>query len=162
MYKLFITLSLFLVIEVFSYDIIIDTSYVNNISNKNKSLNRSYRKEVVYDLNTNLIWQDSRKDRYLEISYNEANRYCKTLSLSGYDNWRIPTLLELFSILDSKYSKPAINKVFKIFVYNFNSSYWTSTKNKQNERLSIGFEYGEIISDGYSKKNIRCVHNSKK
>lgn len=53
---------------------------------------------TVTDNNTGLMWQQvPSSDDY---SWADAVTYCDNLELSGYDDWRMPTLKELFSISD--------------------------------------------------------------
>lgn len=53
---------------------------------------------TVTDINTGLMWQQvPSSDDY---SWADAVTYCDNLELSGYNDWRMPTLKELFSISD--------------------------------------------------------------
>jgi len=53
---------------------------------------------TVTDLNTGLMWQQSPSSS--TFTWQEAVDYCESLELSGYDDWRIPSLKELYSISD--------------------------------------------------------------
>lgn len=48
------------------------------------------------DSTTGLMWQNSEN---LCEDWEAAIEYCETLSLSGYDDWRLPTISELRSII---------------------------------------------------------------
>lgn len=52
---------------------------------------------------TNLSWQDPQKDAftadYKGLTQPDAKRYCKELVLGGYDDWRLPTIDELRTLL---------------------------------------------------------------
>jgi len=52
--------------------------------------------EVVTDLNTGLIWQQVPSSQ--DFTWQQAVDYCENLELGGYDDWRMPSLKELFSI----------------------------------------------------------------
>jgi len=55
------------------------------------------------DDNTGLCWQDPQKDGYAEenggVTSSDARRYCEELVLGGYDDWRLPNITELRSII---------------------------------------------------------------
>ncbi|MBD1259018.1 DUF1566 domain-containing protein [Maribacter polysiphoniae] len=53
---------------------------------------------TVTDTNTGLMWQQVPSSE--DYSWADAVTYCDNLELSGYDDWRMPTLKELFSISD--------------------------------------------------------------
>jgi len=62
---------------------------------------------TVTDNVTGLMWQQTPDNRGL--SYQKAVDYCESLALAGYDDWRIPTLKELFSISDFSKGWPYLN-----------------------------------------------------
>ncbi len=80
--------------------------------------------EVVKDNTTNLFWQDDNASKTVRLNFEGAKKHCESLSLEGYDDWRLPSLLELQSIVDFKEVKPAINGAFKNITPRL---YWTST-----------------------------------
>ncbi len=81
---------------------------------------------TVTDNVTGLVWQQVPANSGL--NYQEAETYCESLVLGGYDDWRIPTTKELFSIsnfskgwpyLDTTYFNLAGSSVSK------DEQYWT-------------------------------------
>ncbi|MFH0738846.1 MAG: DUF1566 domain-containing protein [Candidatus Omnitrophota bacterium] len=52
---------------------------------------------TISDLNTGLMWK---KDEGPNLNWEEAMKYCQELSLAGYNDWRLPTIRELPTILD--------------------------------------------------------------
>ncbi len=53
--------------------------------------------EVVTDTATSLMWQ--RKDAGKSMTHKEAVEYCEALKLGGYDDWRLPNIDELRSLV---------------------------------------------------------------
>jgi hypothetical protein len=51
---------------------------------------------TVTDLNTGLMWQ---KDPGDKVTYNQAVAGASTLNLAGYDDWRLPSIKELYSLI---------------------------------------------------------------
>lgn len=132
-----------------------------------KSINRFYRNdilEIVIDNQTNLMWQDNSsrevknifglKKDYIAISWDEANKYIKNLNkiqFAGYNDWRLPMLHELYSIINFSNKKGSIahptygwqflpqvswNK-FKEFK-NISSPYWSSTSSSFSVDICSG------------------------
>ena len=62
---------------------------------------------TVTDNNTGLMWQQVPSTS--NFTWQEAVDYCDDLELSGYDDWRIPNLKELFSISDFNTGWPYID-----------------------------------------------------
>ena len=62
---------------------------------------------TVTDNVTGLMWQQV-PDR-IGLSWQEAVDYCNSLELAGYDDWRMPTLKELFSISDFSQGWPYLD-----------------------------------------------------
>jgi len=62
---------------------------------------------TVTDNVTGLIWQQSADtdgdgdiDAADKLSYEAAGTYCENLSLAGYDDWQLPTIKQLYSLID--------------------------------------------------------------
>lgn len=56
------------------------------------------------------MWQKSPEN--IGISYEEAYAYCESLEMGGYDDWRMPTTKELFSISDFSEGWPYLNTTY--------------------------------------------------
>jgi hypothetical protein len=56
------------------------------------------------------------------VPWCDALAYCEDLEFAGYDDWRLPNVRELESIVDYGTFNPAIDPVFRAF-----SVYWSST-----------------------------------
>ncbi len=78
---------------------------------------------VVYDTRTGLLWQ--RSVNSTSRVWTGALRYCESLSYAARDDWRLPTVLELASIVDATRSGPAIDPA--VFPGTAEHAYWTAT-----------------------------------
>ncbi len=96
---------------------------------------------TITDLNTGLMWQKTPGDK---ATYDEAVAAADTFTLAGYDDWRLPTIKELYSLIDftgvtgmsAAESTPYIDTVYFDFEYGdesagerfIDSQYWSSTE----------------------------------
>ncbi len=120
--------------------------------------------KTVLDQLTGLMWQrtvSSTKCHY----WKEALVYCEGLEYAGYDDWRLPDIKELDSLVDATRCDPAIDP--DDFGGTFSDLFWSSTS-KPQDTLSpkagvVNFHSGSV---GYAKKDdfvglsgayIRCV-----
>ena len=55
---------------------------------------------------TNLMW--TAKDNGKDISWKNAIKYCRKLSLAGYTGWRMPNMDELEGIYDKNVNSPGL------------------------------------------------------
>lgn len=65
---------------------------------------------TITDNNTGLMWQKTPVDN--GMSWTEAAEYCASLDLGGYDDWRLPTVKELFSISDFSQGWPYLDTTY--------------------------------------------------
>lgn len=65
---------------------------------------------TVTDLNTGLMWQQTPPTTGYNLE--EATTYTSELILADYDDWRMPTAKELFSISDFETGWPYINQLY--------------------------------------------------
>lgn len=89
--------------------------------------------------NGHLIWQKTVRDRVM--NWPEAQEYCNNLRLDGYDNWQLPTISELTSLADKRFS-PSINPIFGALPANYPPYFWSSTidPNDNNEAQFLNFK----------------------
>ena len=102
---------------------------------------------TVYDQATCLQWQRSSLDRTGDgvpdpMTLSQAVDAAEQLSLGGYDDWRLPNIHELRSILDYSRSIPPINT--DIFTDNMSGWYRTTTSRPDSTSwdLVINFDSG--------------------
>jgi len=113
---------------------------------------------------TGLLWQ---KVDGGEMTWEDACEYSDTLHLSGFEDWRLPSSHELFSIVDHGRLNPAINTNF--FSITEAEYWWTDTGRADDPAriwvVNAGGGIGahpknETISAGGSKRfHMRCVRS---
>ena len=94
---------------------------------------------TVTDLNTGLMWQVTPSSQ--SFSYEEAVEYAENLELAGYDDWRLPSTKELFSISDFSEGWPYLDTdVFDIAGNSVSKDeqYWTE--------YYVGLTHGGSVS----------------
>ena len=121
---------------------------------------------VVVDHTTGLEWQDDysdNNDSVKKASWENAETYCNALSLDGKDDWRLPSIEELESMVNSAHIDPAANTA--IFQYITSDYYWSSTVAADDNDYAwyVHFEEGfsgDGTSNFYNKTEesyVRCV-----
>jgi hypothetical protein len=115
---------------------------------------------MVRDTRTGLMWEDTPHVKEVKITQPRAKTYCSELKLGGHENWRLPTIKELLSIVDYTRVSPA---TFKVFSYIEDESfYWTSTPvaDADDEYWGVNFKRGESSrASEYYDRYVRCVRD---
>ncbi len=116
--------------------------------------------DVLIDSKTGLMWQDNSAAKFIKKDWQGALAFCKELHLAGHDDWRLPNVKELESIIDISENNPAIKNGFK----NVGDSgyYWSSTEDESDEAsarmMNFKRAYDYINYKTY-KRYVRCVRN---
>ncbi len=111
---------------------------------------------TVTDNVTGLVWQ--KQDDATTRTWDNAVTYCSNLPLAGQTGWRVPSEIELISIIDDGVYNPSINTTF--FPGTISSQYWSSTTYANNASMAWGMDFGLVYTYGYNKTNsyyVRCV-----
>ena len=114
---------------------------------------------VVLDRVTGLLWQQELDP--VQLTFAAAGDYCARSSLAGYDDWRVPSRLELISILDTTRTQPAIDVV--AFPDTPNDWFWTSTPSASDAQSAwyvyfyFGYAKTDLVSNQFS---VRCVRTA--
>ena len=111
---------------------------------------------TVTDNVTSLGWQQSVPTK--TVTQAEALAYCASLNLAGHMDWRLPSYVELFSIVDPSAFNPSINgSVFPSTPADYS---WTSTLHagSPDYAWAVDFTSGDPLSIVVSSaKYVRCV-----
>jgi hypothetical protein len=118
--------------------------------------------DAVVDAVTGLTWQREVAGLF---SWARAVSYCDDLELAGQVDWRLPTRIELLSVVDSaRVQGPYLNGV--AFPESPVSSFWTATRaaNEPGEaRRTVRFvgATGDLWDSPETRHGVRCVRGGK-
>ena len=127
------------------------------------SANISLASDILIDNKTELMWQDDSAAKHTKKDWQGAVAFCSALGLAGYDDWRLPVVKELESIIGLSQENPAMKNGFK----NVGGSgyYWSASEHESSEdfawmmNFKRGYEYSNYKT--YTRY-VRCVRlNSK-
>lgn len=113
---------------------------------------------TILDNTTQLLWQQTAP--ITTYSSADAVSYCSTLNLGGHSDWRLPSVIELVSILvwERANPGPAVDPV--AFPNTPALHFWSSTSvaGIASNRWAVDFGYGNIAQRTMTTLlNIRCV-----
>jgi hypothetical protein len=119
---------------------------------------------TITDTVTSLMWQQVDGG---EMTFDKATTYANDLVLGGYSDWRMPSILELNSLLNHDKNNPALNTVYFTATA---AQYWWSGQKQVNDAnkawcANAGGGIGnhpvsETISAGGAKKfHVRAVRD---
>lgn len=124
---------------------------------------------TVTDLITGLIWQKSHGDK---MTFNDALAAADTFSLAGYNDWRLPMIKELYSLIDFRGIDPSglsgvdtsqltpfIDKTYFDFIYGdeitgeriIDAQYWSNTQYVSTTMNGDATAFGVNFADGRIK-----------
>ena len=129
----------------------------------NTTLIRDDSKDLVIDKSTGLMWQDNVDSKTIKKNRKDAKDYCRRLVFAGYDDWYLPNIKELKSIVDQNRHNPAIRVGFKnVQAYH----YWSSSPNLSANIinvLNIDFKNGQTYkTNRRGRCHVRCVRGKYK
>ena len=131
------------------------------ICTKQKKIHQNDRdfsksKHGVEDQKNFLLWEvEDKKRRAVKLNFEQAKNYCDDLDTQGR-SWRLPTIEELYGIVNYNYIKPSTNK--KIFGRMARKYYWSDTEFGNQAAYVVGFSVGSVATSLQSNKShFRCV-----
>jgi hypothetical protein len=118
--------------------------------------------ETVQDAVTGLTWQRNLPATYAGCSgtctWQKAKAYCEGLVLEGADDWRLPTMIELVSILDDNAVMPSIDAA--AFPNTASDNFWSASPNAGDvsQAWGVGFAAFQILARPTTDSlHVRCV-----
>ncbi|HUS71893.1 MAG TPA: DUF1566 domain-containing protein [Sedimentisphaerales bacterium] len=145
---------------------------------------RDNRDGTVTDLNTGLIWQKTPDFDNL-VTWYDAVDYADDLELAGYNDWRLPTIKELYSITDfggNQHTKtPYLNTKYFDFEYPnpstglrfIDAQYWSNNfyagRTMNGDLSAFGFNFADGRIKSYpanvtrgplARRYVRCVRGN--
>jgi hypothetical protein len=118
--------------------------------------------EVVVDHATGLMWQKSGSNEWL--SYQESQQYIRQLNnerFAGYDDWRLPTVEELLSLVESE---EQANKLYINPIFDAKQKWcWSADLVKSSSELAWHVSFLECLVnwDDCHYRYVRCVRSNK-
>ncbi len=121
---------------------------------------------TVTDHCTGLMWQKNTADVNVtgsdRVPWCDALSYCVRLEFAGHDDWRLPNVRELQSIVDYGRFDPSIDPIFDALP----EGYWSSTSFADNQEFSLAgwavyFDDGGVDT-GFKNSgfSVRAVRNA--
>jgi hypothetical protein len=111
---------------------------------------------VVRDEVTRLVWQRRLDPR--RFTWKDAMAYCDVLTLAGWDDWRLPSRIELVSLLNLGRTNPSID--IAAFPDTPGEWFWTASRQANDEGRAwfvyFYFGYPDTDPDGNTYP-ARCV-----
>jgi predicted small lipoprotein YifL len=120
---------------------------------------------TISDLATGLMWM---KDDYGEgIEWEEALEYCENLEFAGYDDWKLPNVKELQSIVDYSGVYPAVNPTYFNCTKPEDEDYftwlWSSTSADETVGAAWYVSFGKAVGlDGQDSHGAGAVRDRQK
>jgi len=130
--------------------------------------------QIVADYNTGFLWA---KDSHYDVtSWAATIDYCNNLIISGYDNWRLPTVSEIVTLVDYSCRSESDNGCFGVFKSNVfeyevpgdpndgkNNAYLSGTTASATPtgayNLLVDSGTGYIYNGVKSGSTFRCIHD---
>ena len=112
--------------------------------------------EGTLDRESGLLWHSlDATDKRAKYTFAAAEAMCENLTLHGR-NWRLPTLEELYGIVDYARFRPTVDMQY--FGPMMHRYYWSSDELNANEAYVVGFKLGSVATAAKKEEAYaRCV-----
>ena len=115
--------------------------------------------DMIIDGKTGLTWQKSETNK---MRWEIAKRFCLQSNLGGFSDWRLPSKLELLTLVERNKFNPSIDRSF--FPKALPVNYWTSYTGASavgSAAWLVNFGFGETLFFNKSNEfNVRCVRGT--
>ncbi|MBX3182986.1 MAG: DUF1566 domain-containing protein [Polyangiaceae bacterium] len=110
--------------------------------------------KTVLDNVTGLLWQ--REPATNELDWTQAVSYCDRLTWGGRKDWRLPTRMELLSLVDYGRVNPAIDS--DAFPSTPSAGFWSASGRTDGNKWFVAFSGGFVgASSSGETRRVRCV-----
>jgi hypothetical protein len=113
---------------------------------------------VVVDRVTGLMWQRNLSGKF--FTFQGAEQQCEGLVLAGHDDWRLPSRIELVSLIDTTRIQPSIDMA--AFPNTPIDWFWTSSRaaDEPSAAWYVYFYFGYPKTDDMTNSfSVRCVRS---
>lgn len=111
---------------------------------------------TVTDSSTGLMWQ---QDVWESDTWKLGLSHCEGMMFAGYNDWRMPNVKEILSIVDYSFENPAINTEY--FPNTVLATYWSSSSSANSPINASGIDFGSGVNvtnrKSYSSIYVRAV-----
>ena len=116
--------------------------------------------EIIVDAENDLMW--TKNDNGADINWSDAVKYCEDLSLGGFNDWRLPTRLDLYATNDSDI--PESDRIWKSFDLKKTCCYWAANEEDDKHALAYNLKSDVQKLAKADKNELRalCVHHAGK
>jgi hypothetical protein len=100
---------------------------------------------MVRDAHTGLEWTS--RDGARDVTWPQADRYCRELSLGGRTDWRLPEIGELEGLYDERLEQPCGTRTCHLdpAVRLTNPYVWSATQ-RDSRRFYFNFQFGSSLA----------------
>lgn len=120
---------------------------------------RDYKNGTILDMNIGLIWQEAEDKQVRNLQ--DALNYADTLSLDGKEDWRLPSLEELLTLVHYGQTQTRIDtSLFSELPDEANLVYWSNSLSDQTDGrpMTVNFSTGQTeFKNGDQQLYVRCV-----
>ncbi|MBA2253100.1 MAG: DUF1566 domain-containing protein [Nitrospirales bacterium] len=105
---------------------------------------------AVKDVQTGFTWEQS--PDFFYGGWTEASVHCQAKTVGGRTDWRLPSIKELSTLIDSSQKDPALPSGHP-FGNNKSSIYWSSTPSDTDDMVAwhVSIFTGEVVTDQKSQ-----------